>query len=171
MVTGRNGQLEHILQHMSVGIAILDCANLRFRHVNSYLLMLLDQPGHPNEVIGQHYTDLLPEELGRMVLPYLQQACTIGERMSWNDVPSEGALATRGRTYWKIAVERIDYATEEQLPGDPPQGDRALLITVEDITESVRSRLYVNAIHHISSAIAEPFALPQVLDRILKAVQ
>jgi len=35
----------------------------------------------------------------------------------------------------------------------------------------VRARMHIDAIHYISSAIAGPFALPQVLDRILQAVQ
>src|SRR5205823_8652931 len=68
-------------------------------------------------------------------------------------------------TYWRVAVERAT-STSEQTPAE-----HTLLLTVEDVTELARSRLYVDAIQSISSAIVGPYALPLVLDRILQAVQ
>src|SRR5205807_5312911 len=49
--------------------------------------------------------------------------------------------------------------------------EHRLLITIKDVTNQVRSSLHLNAIHQISSAILERFALPQVLDSILQSVQ
>ena len=46
-----------------------------------------------------------------------------------------------------------------------------LLVTIEDVTEKVRARMHIDAIHYISSAIARGAALPHVLDRVLQAVQ
>src|SRR6202011_1463599 len=101
--------------------------------------------------------------------------CSTGQRLSWGAIPFEGFLASRGRTYWRISIERITANDGEQAYGEIPyeirRADATLLVTVEDVTELARSRLYVNAIDSISSAIVGPFALPQVLDRILQAVQ
>lgn len=170
MEQGQPAQLESIFQHMSVGVAILDCPDLRLLYANPYLLSLLDQALRPQAIIGDSLYEIIPEELLRIALPLLQQACSTGQRLSWSDIPYEGFLATRGRTYWRVTVER------SELPESPSISQRyetkyTLLITIEDVTELARSRLYVNAIDSISSAIVGPFALPLVLERILQAVQ
>src|SRR6266516_3048261 len=168
-------QLEHILQHMSVGVAILDCSDLCVRYINPYLQSLLEQVEQPRrlrEAIGHCLQELLPGEYYKVVLPLLQQVSTTGKRKMWPDIPFEGFLAARGRTYWRAVVERATSTTEQSDSGDrQPQAENRLLITVEDVTELARSRLYVDAIQSISSAIVGPYALPLVLDRILQAVQ
>ncbi|TMC24681.1 MAG: PAS domain-containing protein [Chloroflexi bacterium] len=166
-------QLEHILRHMSVGVAILDCSDLRLHYANPFLLALLEQlepSGHSQDVVGHCLDEILPDELRKIAVPVLQQVCSTGQHLSWSDIPFEGFLAARGRTYWRVSVERTSN-TAEQLPGEIRHADDRLLVAVEDVTELARSRLYVNAIDSISSAIAGPYALPQVLDRILQAVQ
>src|SRR5438270_1377201 len=173
MEPGQPAQLEHILQHMSVGVAILDCSDLRLQYANPFLLSLLEQlepSWRPQAVVGHCLDEIIPDELRRIAIPLLQQVCSTGERLSWSDMPFEGFLAARGRTYWRVSIERASNA-EEQLPAEIRHADDTLLITIEDVTELARSRLYVNAIDSITSAIAGPFALPQVLDRILHAVQ
>ncbi|GAC1382052.1 MAG: hypothetical protein NVSMB33_09140 [Ktedonobacteraceae bacterium] len=170
MDPGQPIQLEHILQHMSVGVAILDCSDLRLRYINSYLQSLLDQPWRSRGAIGHCLPDILPEELYKVALPLLRQVCITGKRRSWADIPFEGFLAVRGRTYWRVSIERTTN-TEEQASAKQQQVEHTLLVTVEDVTELARSRLYVDAIHSISSAIVGPFALPLVLERILQAVQ
>ncbi|MFL5629193.1 MAG: PAS domain-containing protein [Ktedonobacteraceae bacterium] len=173
MESGQPAQLEHILQHMSVGVAILDCSDLRLQYANTFLLSLFEQlepTWRPQAVIGHCLDEIIPDELRRIAIPLLQQVCSTGERLSWSDIPFEGFLAARGRTYWRVSIERASNA-EEQLPAEIRHADDTLLITIEDVTELARSRLYVNAIDSITSAIAGPFALPQVLDRILQAVQ
>ena len=168
-------QLEHILQHMSVGVAILDCSDLCVRYINPYLQSLLEQVEQPRrlrEAIGHCLQELLPGEYYKVVLPLLQQVSTTGKRKMWPDIPFEGFLAARGRTYWRVVVERATSTTEQTNSGDrQPQAENRLIITVEDVTELARSRLYVDAIQSISSAIVGPYALPLVLDRILQAVQ
>ncbi len=168
-------QLEHILRHMSVGVAILDCSDLRVRYINPYLQSLIDQVEQPQrfrEAIGHRLQELLPDEYYKIALPLLQQVRTTGKKKMWPDIPFEGFLAARGRTYWRVVVERATSTTEQTNSGDrQPQTENSLLITVEDVTELARSRLYVDAIQSISSAIAGPYALPLVLDRILQAVQ
>src|SRR3989440_12597160 len=173
MESDQPAQLEHILQHMSVGVAILDCSDLRLQYANPFLLSLLEQlepHWRPQAVIGHCLDEIIPDELRRIAIPLLQQVCSTGERLSWSDMPFEGFLAARGRTYWRVSIERTSNA-EEQLPAEIRHADDTLLITIEDVTDLARSRLYVNAIDSITSAIAGPFALPQVLDRILHAVQ
>src|SRR5713226_766942 len=160
---------------MSVGVAMLDCTDLRLQYANPYLLSLLDALSHTQNVIGQHLDEFIPDEFLKMALPLLHQVCSTGQRLSWGVIPFEGFLASRGRTYWRISIERITAHDGEQAYGEIPyerrRADATLLVTVEDVTELARSRLYVNAIDSISSAIVGPFALPQVLDRILQAVQ
>src|SRR6266699_449670 len=173
MEPGQPAQLEHILRHMSVGVAILDCSDLRLHYANPFLLALLEQlepSGHSQEVVGHCLDEIIPDELRKIAVPVLQQVCSTGQHLSWSDVPFEGFLAARGRTYWRVSIERTSN-TGKQLPGEIRHAGGTLLITIEDVTELARSRLYVNAIDSISSAIAGPFALPQVLDRILQAVQ
>src|SRR5437763_11179787 len=173
MEPGQPAQLEHILRHMSVGVAILDCSDLRLHYANPFLLALLEQlepSGHSQDIVGNCLDEIIPDELRKIAVPVLQQVCSTGQHLSWSDIPFEGFLAARGRTYWRVSIERTSN-TVEQLLGEIRHADDTLLVTVEDVTELARSRLYVNAIDSISSAITGPFALPQVLDRILQAVQ
>ena len=165
---------------MPVGVAILDCPDLRLLYANPYLLSLLDQAheaGRPQAIISHSLYEIIPEELLRIALPLLQQACSTGQRMSWSDIPYEGFLATRGRTYWRVSVERSEREAESLSFSERHETRHTfaplapLLVTIEDVTELARSRLYVNAIDSISSAIVGPFALPLVLERILQAVQ
>src|SRR6266849_4369831 len=110
MEPGQSAQLESIFQHMAVGVAILDCPDLRLLYANPYLLSLLEQAQHPQAVIGHSLYELIPEELLGIAIPLLQQACSTGQKMSWSDIPYEGFLATRGRTYWRTTVERSSLA-------------------------------------------------------------
>jgi len=163
-------QLESIFRHMSVGVAIIDCSDLRIRYANPYLLSLLDQLQLFQDVIGRRLNEVIPEDLWVIAQPFIEQVCATGQRKSWNDIPYEGFLARRGRTSWRVTIER----TEVQEPDAGRESDDAVhtvLVTIEDVTELARSRLYVNAIDSISSAIVGPFALPLVLERILQAVQ
>ena len=163
-------QLESIFRHMSVGVAILDCTDLRLRYANPYLLLLLDQPRRSLAILGHSLDEILPEELWRIAQPFLQQVCATGQRLSWYDIPYEGFLAARGRTYWRVSIERTE-TYELASDSEKENTTRTLFVTIEDVTELARSRLYVNAIDSISSAIVGPFALPLVLERILQAVQ
>lgn len=155
---------------MSVGVAIIDCSDLRIRYANPYLLSLLDQLQLSQVVIGRRLDEVIPEDLWVITHPFIEQVCATGRRMSWPDIPYEGFLARRGRTSWRVTIER----TEVQEPDSGRESDDAvhtILVTIEDVTELARSRLYVDAIDSISSAIVGPFALPLVLERILQAVQ
>src|SRR5438270_4203322 len=113
MEPGQPVQLEHILRHMTVGVAILDCSDMQLRYVNPYLLSLLDQPWCSQGVAGHRLDEILPEELYKTALPFLQQVCATGEGMSWADLPFEGFLAVRGRTYWRVSIERTGNNEEQ----------------------------------------------------------
>src|SRR5215469_11889097 len=170
-------QHEYILGHMTIGVAILDCADFRVRYVNSYLLSLLEEAWHCQGVIGLRLAEIATGEILTVALPILQQVCSSGQSTRFYDVPYEGLLKTRGRTYWHVSVEPLLYSVTgaEQRPDSEIQASvgvyDALLVTVEDSTSLARSRLHIKAIHNVSSTIAGPFALPRVLDRILQAVQ
>ena len=179
MGPGQSGQLEYILGCMSVGVAILNCADLRLRYANAHLLSLLEESWHPQGVIDHRLDEIVPDEIYKVALPILQQVCSSGQSARFSDVPFEGFLKTRGRTYWRVEIQPAPSLTTS-LPGsvERPLNETgthnscdALLVTVEDQTNLVHSRLRLNAFHNVSSAIAGPFALPRVLDRILQAVQ
>ena len=168
--------LEHILERMPVGVAILDCTDLRVLYINSYLQSLLDQPWRARSPIGHTLNQVAPYEIQKVAEPLIRQVCSSGQKVTFSDLPYEGFLETRGRTFWHLSIEltpnpvaNIPY--EGQVHTDTLTPEHTLLITIEDVTNLVRSRLHLNAIHYISSAMLGRFALPQVLDSILQAVQ
>ncbi len=168
----QSARLEHILEHMPVGVAILDRTDLRLLYANSYFVSLLQQRWHTQDVIGHLLEEVLPFELRRAAGPRVREVCATGQSVVLDDIPYEGFLETRGRTYWRISIEpfTVNVPAGEQPPAEKYNAEQTLFITIEDVTNNVRSRLHLAAIHHISSAIAGKFALPQVLDRILDAV-
>ncbi|HLH61039.1 MAG TPA: ATP-binding protein [Ktedonobacteraceae bacterium] len=168
-----SARLEHILELMPVGVASLNCTDMRLLYVNSFFVSLLPQSWQTQNVVGHLLEEVLPGELLRVVQPEVRAVCSTGQKAVLSEVPYEGFLEERGRTYWHISIELF---TPDVPAGTQPQSENynaepTLLITIEDITGHVRSRLHLAAIHHISSAIAGRFALPVVLDRILEAVQ
>lgn len=169
----QSAPLEYLLGHLTTGIAILDGATLRIRYVNSYLLSLLDEPWRARGVNGEALQDIVAPDLFPVIEPPLREAFASGKTLRFSEIPYEGALETRGRTYWNVTIE----PKEARLlgvfaqPDSPAQQERLLSIAIEDVTERVRSRMHIDAIHYISSAIAGPFSLPHVLDRVLDAVQ
>ncbi len=172
MEQGQFVQLEPIFQYMSIGIAILGSTDLSIRYVNPYLLSLLDSRWQAEELVGRVVQDILPQELQKVAVPLLQEVGTTGKRLHWTDLPYEGFLAARGRTYWQVSLERIERHEDHHFQTEQGQSiATSLLITIEDVTELARSRLYVDAIQSISSTISGQFALSKVLDRILQAVQ
>ena len=164
----QSARLEYIPGYLTIGIAILNCADLRIQYVNPYLQSLIDNPWHSQGVIGHTLQEIATDDVQKIALPLLREICATGQRASWTNIPYEGFLAARGRTYWNVSVEPI--TASGQLSHEPTTID-SLLITIEEVTEITRSRLYLNAIQYISSAIAGPYALPPVLDRILQSVQ
>ena len=168
--------LEHILERMPVGVVILDCTSLRILYINTYLQSLLPLPWHSQSLIERSLRDIVPVEEYKLVEPIIREVCLTGRGVTYTDIPYEGFLETRGRTYWHISIELpqstlSSIVPEEQGVSNLQNTEHRLLITIKDVTHQVRSSLHLNAIHQISSAILERFSLPQVLDSILQAVQ
>ena len=168
--------LEHILGRISVGVVILDCVSLRILYVNTFLQTLLPSSWQVQSLIGYSLKDILPDEEFKIIEPILQEVCLTGRETTYSDVPYEGFLEARGRTYWHISIEHPQSALSiktsvEEDASDLQNTTHKLFITIKDVTNQVRSSLHLNAIHQISSAILERFSLPQVLDSILLAVQ
>src|SRR6266702_1394812 len=111
----QSARLEHILGHTPVGVAILDCANLRFRYANSYLLSWLEEPWRSQGVIGHALDEVISEEVHKAAEPILHQVCSMGQSIRLSDLPYEGSLEMRGRTYWRISIELSpDFATQDR---------------------------------------------------------
>lgn len=168
--------LEQILERISVGVAMLDCASLRIQYVNTYLQSLFPPPWQTRSLAGHSLRDILPREELKIVEPILSEICSTGRGATFTDFPYEGFLETRGRTYWHIAIEHTkttlsNYAYKDPETNNLQHTQHSLLITIKDVTDQVRSSLHLNAVHQISSAILEHFSLPQVLESILQAVQ
>lgn len=170
MESEQSAPLDYILGHLTVGFAVLDGPSMRVRSINPYLLSLLDEPWRSQGVAGRHLSEVLPRDVLRLVEPPLREAYSSGKTLHLEDIPFEGFLETRGRTYWRITIEPVWQPASTNAPGGQAPGEM-LLVLIEDVTDKVRSRMHIEAIHYISSAIAGPFALPQVLERILQAVQ
>ncbi|QBD78123.1 PAS domain-containing protein [Ktedonosporobacter rubrisoli] len=170
MELGQAEQLEYILGRVSVGVAILDSSDFRVSYANAYLRSLLGAQWRDKDIVGQAVNDVLPEAVSRVALPLLERVALSGERLQFYDIPYEGFLEVRGRTYWQITLERSPNSLNLQSQTKRQEAS-TLLITIEEVTERVRSHVHLNAIHHISSAIASASALPLVLDRILEALQ
>ncbi|HLI90761.1 MAG TPA: ATP-binding protein [Ktedonobacteraceae bacterium] len=162
-------QLEYILGRVSVGVAILDSADFQIQYVNPYLLSLFDEARRQQGIAGRLVAEVIPEITQDGALAVLREVATTGRRMHFSEIPYEGFLEARGRTYWRVTVERMPVHVALAVQGGPDTA-APLLVTIEDVTSAVRSRLHLNAIHHISSAIASASALPEVLDRILQAL-
>ncbi len=170
MEPGQAAQLEHILRHVSVGVAILNSTSLHIRFANPYILAFLDEPWCYQNVVGLRIDEVLPAQICDIALPLLRQVSESGQSVHFAEVPYEGSLETRGRTYWQISIEPSTSPQSEILEATDDQ-HTDLLVVAEDVTDKVRSRLHLQAIHSITSAIAGPSALHHVLDRILQALQ
>lgn len=157
-------QLQPILERMTVGVAILDCATQRVLYANSYLVSFCPEPWRTQGLVGRQAREILPADIYHLAGPLFQQVCVEGQKVSLTEIPYEGFLETRGRTYWHISLE-LTPAFQQ------PQQESTLLIMLEDVTSSVRARLQLEAIRHISAAIAGQSPLHDVLDRILLAMQ
>lgn len=171
-----------ILEHVPAGIALLNDTSLQVLYTNSYLNTLLNQFGLPVDFLdlpglpGSTLQDILPYSFYQQVEPVLREAASRGEALDFTDLPFEGFLETRGRTYWRVniepgSLETLDTALLNSLAELSSLPERLLLVTIEDVTDKVRARMHINAIHYISSAIAKGYALPHVLDHILQSVQ
>ncbi len=161
MKQGQIEQTETLLECLSVGIVVLDSTNLCIHYLNSYLRTHLEDYWSLKDITGRRVEELLPEDIHKNVISCLHSVATTGESCHYAELPYEGFLQTRGRTYWHVTVKKA-----HELLGLTD----TLLITVEDVTKAVRSRLHLNAMHHVSSAIVGAYALPLVLDSILQAV-
>lgn len=157
-------QLQHILERMTVGVAILDCNSLRVLYTNSYLISLFPESWKMVGLVGRNAQEILPADIYQLAEPLFQHVCTTGQKTLLTEVPYEGFLETRGRTYWHISLELAPAHTGEKA-------ERILLVIIEEVTSSVRARLQLEAIRHISAAIAGQSPLRDVLDRILLAMQ
>jgi len=162
MEHGQTEQIEALLGCLSVGIAVLDRTNLRIRYLNTYLRTQIEKHWHLQDVTGQRAEELLPEEMRKVVLAHLNAVLLTGKDVDYAELPYEGFLQTRGKTYWHVTLKKVR-ETLGYLD--------ALVVMVEDVTETVRSRIQLDAIKNVSSAIAEAYALPMVLDRILYSVR
>ncbi|HKV56833.1 MAG TPA: ATP-binding protein [Ktedonobacteraceae bacterium] len=176
METELSTPLEFMLAHAPVGLAVLDAATLRLSYANPFFLSLLENPWRSQQAAGQFLRELLPPNAHLAIEEQLREGGAKRQMLHFNDIPYEGFLETRGRTYWNVAIEpdwqgSLSSLFTNSSFAETDRPAQLLLFTIEDVTDKMRSRMHIKAIHHISSAIAGPFALPQVLDRILLAVQ
>jgi PAS domain S-box-containing protein len=172
---------EYILKHASNGMAILDATTLRILYINDALQTLLDEKWWHRSLEGTHIEEIIPLEYQPSMLGVCRYVAQTGRRVYHPEIAFEGFLETRGRTYWRVSIERHEAFVQDRNDQDNAEagiqsdtrkkGAPALLVTVEDVTESVRSRLHLHALHAISSASSGPRSLHLVLDRILQVLQ
>ena len=171
MKPGHVKPLEYMLSNVNVGVAMLDAHSLCIRYINPYLHARLQHPWRNQDITGRLIKEVLPAKLPENILPLFRHVAETGQSIQYAEAPFEGFLETRGRTYWRVSIERRQIEGNVYGKRQGESSESMLLITIEDVTESVRSRLHLNAIHYISSAIAGPSSLHLVLDRILQVLQ
>lgn len=168
MESGQIAPFQHILDYLSLGIAIIEGTSHRIQYVNPYLQQLLREAWNVQQAIGQRIDTVVPPEVGIALVPLFEYVIQSGKSVRKQELPFEGFLERRGRTYWSISIEQLRHPALYNIPSHTDES--MFLVTIEDVTDTVRSRLHLNAIGYISSAIAGAYALPHVLDRILTAV-
>ncbi len=159
MQQGSIENFEMLFGYLPVGAVVLDSLDLHIRYLNGYLATQLEKYWTHGEVLGKQVTEFLPENVREIVLGYLNSVTVSKQVIEYAQVPYDGFLYTRGRTYWHVIMQKGPVGT-----------DKTLLILLEDVTEKVRSRLLLSAIHSVSSAIIGTYTLPLVLDRVLSSV-
>jgi PAS domain S-box-containing protein len=160
---GYEKHLEDILGAQSIGVAILDARTLGVHYINPYLDELITALWQRHCVIGSHVSETVPASLSAHVVELLTQVATTRQAIELAEVPFEGFLELRGRTYWCVTLE-YRVATV-------PESEDTLLVTLKEVTETVRARLQIQAIRAISSAQTGPTSLPLVLERILRVLK
>src|SRR5579883_1348234 len=80
-------QLQHILERMTVGVAILDCATLRVLYANSYLTSFCPEPWKTLGLVGRLAGEILPADIYRLAEPLFQQVCADGRKVSLAEIP------------------------------------------------------------------------------------
>lgn len=157
----QTAQFQYMLDSLASGAALLEAATLRVLYINPYMYRLLKDAWGDQEAIGRTVEEILPAEISQHALPLLRHVAATGESMRSEEVPFEGILEARGRTYWRVSINRSPLIETQA---------QTLFVTIADVTDKVRAQLHIKAIQHVSSAIAGAYGLPQVLDRILQAV-
>src|SRR5258708_11203283 len=131
--------LEHILRRMPVGVAVLDCTDLRFLYANSFLLALLDQSWRSQGVIGHTLDEVAPQGIRQAAQAVLQQVRSTGQSQTFAQLPYEGFLETRGRTYWRVAIELLtNFPYQGQAGAVTPCAEPAPFVTIQEVTQKVR---------------------------------
>src|SRR5579871_1947357 len=125
-LSGQPAPRAYILEHVPAGIALLNDTSLQVLYTNTYLNTLLNQFGLPVDLLElpglSALKDILPYSFYHQVEPALREAATRGETLEFTDLPFEGFLETRGRTYWHVnivpgSLETLDTALLNRLPG------------------------------------------------------
>src|ERR1700730_7389641 len=92
--------LEFILAHTPVGLVVLDAATMRVWYANPYFLSLLDEPWRTQSVAVHVLGYFLPINTLTVIEEKLREAIESRQALHFSDIPYEGILETRGRTYW-----------------------------------------------------------------------
>jgi signal transduction histidine kinase len=152
MKTEHITQLEEILESVSIGIVILSASDLRVRYANTYILDLATELWGPQEIQDRLLTELIPEEISHQIVPVLQLLREREQEISSQEMPSldmseipfDGFLKTRGRTYWNIHIVHKMSANKTDTSQKP---EDVLLLIIENITDKVHLHSQIEALH------------------------
>lgn len=164
--------LEDLLDTMSVGIAIIDATNLHLLYVNPCLNTMLTSFNPLIPIQGQHITTFCPAHMHPFIQQILAHVDITGQRLHYQELPYDGLQESVGRTYWNVTIDlhyiqhpdNTDPYTQFQSP------TRALVVTLEDVTQRVQTQRYLTALQSISTVLLGPAALNTILERILSAL-
>jgi PAS domain S-box-containing protein len=120
--------LEGIMDHTSVGLAVLDGAGLIVKWHNPAYAEVLDPALEGADLTGRRFDDLVPQAVESGAADILRRVAATGQRHIEREWEHPGF--ERGRTYWRVAVVPLPGT------GQPPD----LLIIAEDLTDQVEAR-------------------------------
>jgi PAS domain S-box-containing protein len=146
--------LENVFSALPIRLVVVD-SQLRVMHANPAFYV---QRGMArDEVVGHSVDEVLPRELLEEggLRAAIQSVLESGERVRWS-----GYRDTSSRQGERVLNVRLD-------PCEGPDGDRAVLITLEDVTERQVQVFGRTVLQQISRALLGELSLPRLLYAIL----
>jgi serine phosphatase RsbU (regulator of sigma subunit)/HAMP domain-containing protein len=146
---------EAILEHVPVGIAVLDPKNLTVQQANAHLVEHLEEPFRSRGVTGQPLAAFLPRSRELGLLAHVQRVAETGHALVLPDFAFHGF--TQGVVYWNLAVTPMR---------DCEDGVTALVLLIDETTGQVKRRREVEKAFERERTIAgtlQKAFLPQQL--------
>lgn len=124
-----NHDAEAIIEHLPVGIGLIDARDFRLLTANPLFLSFLDPAWHDGQALGKPVSEWIPQAEERGIMEIVRTVATTG--LSYHAEMYPFPAFQRGFTYWDWKLEALR---------GPDGHIRYLLSTAYDMTEFVKAR-------------------------------